>query len=210
MGNVGAGGLSYRGGMPIHPLDSPPLPLSTQVMRRVLIFCGSRSGVDPRHAALAAGVGKLLAERGVGMVYGGGALGLMGEAGRAAILSGGEVEGIIPQFLKDWEVAEPMCDRMTVTDSLHARKALMFERADAVLALPGGLGTFDELIEVLSWRSLRLHAKPVWLMGDGNFWAPFLGLLRHAVDQGFASPDILTFVESVDGIDALAALLPRP
>ncbi len=193
-----------------HPLDSPSPPVSDALLRNVLIFCGSRSGSDPRHASLAAAVGRLLAERGVGLIYGGGALGLMGEAGRAAILGGGQVEGIIPRFLKEWEVAEPMCENMTVTDSLHTRKALMFERADAVLALPGGLGTFDELIEILSWRSLRLHAKPVWLMGDGDFWQPFIDLLRHAVDQGFASPDILTFVERLEGTDALAALLPRP
>lgn len=196
--------------MPKHPLDSPAPPLSGKLLRKVLIFCGSRSGRDARHATLAAGIGRLLAERRIGLIYGGGALGLMGEVGRAALLAGGEVEGIIPKFLMDWEVAEPLCKQMTVTDSLHARKALMFERADAVLALPGGLGTFDELIEVLSWRSLRLHAKPVWLMGDGNYWAPFLALLHHAVDEGFASPDILTFVERVDGTDALAALLPAP
>ena len=194
--------------MPKHPLDSPAPPVSGKLLRNVLIFCGSRSGRDERHAALAAGVGKLLAERRIGLIYGGGALGLMGELGRAAILAGGKAEGIIPKFLMDWEVAEPLCTDITVTDSLHARKALMFERADAVLALPGGLGTFDELVEVLSWRSLRLHAKPVWLMGDGNFWEPFLALLRHAVDEGFASPDILTFVERVEGTDALAALLP--
>ncbi|MCG2840305.1 TIGR00730 family Rossman fold protein [Sandaracinobacter sp. RS1-74] len=196
--------------MPGHPLDSPSPPLSDRPIRHVLLFCGSRTERDPRHAALAAGIGRLLAQRGVALVYGGGARGLMGEAGRAAIAAGGEVEGIIPRFLKDWEVAEPLCEQMIVTDSLHARKALMFEHADAVLALPGGLGTLDELIEVLSWRSLRLHAKPVWLMGDGDFWAPFLHLLRHAVAEGFAGPDILTFVECVNGTDALAALLPHP
>ena len=196
--------------MPSHPLDSPPPPVSDRPIRRVLLFCGSRAGPDPRHGRRAADVGRLLAERGVTLIYGGGALGLMGEAGRAAIQAGGRVEGIIPAFLKDWEVAEPLCADMTVTASLHERKALMFERTDAVLALPGGLGTFDELVEVLSWRSLRLHAKPVWLLGDGDFWAPFLGLLEHAVREGFASPDILTFVEWLDGTDALAALLPRP
>lgn len=196
--------------MPQHPLDSPSPPLSEGPIRRVLVFCGSRAGVDPRHAALAAAVGRLLAERGIGLVYGGGALGLMGEAGRAAILAGGAAQGIIPRFLKAWEVAEPLCEDMLVTDDLHMRKALMFERADAVLALPGGLGTLDELIEVLSWRSLRLHAKPVWLMGGGDFWAPFLALLRHSVDQGFASADILTYVERLEGTDALAALLPHP
>lgn len=210
MGNVAQAASVKASGMESHPLDSPSPPLSEGPIRRVLVFCGSRSGTDPRHAALAAGVGRLLAERRVGLVYGGGGLGLMGEAGRAAILSGGEVSGVIPRFLQEWEVSEPLCRDMVVTESLHGRKALMFERADAVLALPGGLGTFDELIEVLSWRSLRLHRKPVWLTGDGDFWAPFLALLRHSVDQGFASADILTFVERLDGTGALAALLPHP
>ncbi|MGL6042738.1 MAG: TIGR00730 family Rossman fold protein [Sandaracinobacteroides sp.] len=194
-----------------HPLDSPeagpgPRPPEGPI-RTVLLFCGSRTGTDQRHAALAAAVGRLLAARGVRLVYGGGALGLMGEAGRAGLAAGGEVQGIIPQFLMDWEVAEPLCADMTVTDSLHGRKMLMFERADAVLALPGGLGTLDELVEVLSWRNLRLHAKPVWLMGDGEFWAPFIALLRHLVAQGFAGPDVLTHVQQVPDSDALAALL---
>ncbi len=153
----------------------------------------------------------LLAGDGVGLVYGGGALGLMGEAGRAAIAAGGKAHGVIPHFLKDWEVAEPLCEDMTVVDSLHARKALMFERADAVLALPGGLGTLDELIEVLSWRNLRLHAKPVWLMGDGGFWAPFVALAgAYGAAAGFAGADILAYAEAVPDADALAARLARP
>jgi uncharacterized protein (TIGR00730 family) len=197
--------------MPAHPLDSPAhLQLSPQPTGRigsVLVFCGSRSGEDPRHAVLAADVGRILAARGVTLVYGGGALGLMGEAGRAALAAGGQVKGVIPSFLKDWEVAEPLCEDMTITDSLHTRKFVMFEQADAVLALPGGLGTLDELIEVLSWRNLRLHAKPVWLMGDGDFWSPFLALLRHCVDSGFAGPDILGHVAQVDSPNALADLL---
>ncbi len=194
-----------------HPLDSPDVAISpASAIRRVLLFCGSRPGLDPRHAQLAADVGRSLSGHGVGLIYGGGALGLMGEAGRAAIAAGGKVEGIIPRFLKDWEVAEPLCEDMTVTESLHARKALMFERADAVLALPGGLGTLDELIEVLSWRNLRLHAKPVWLLGDGDFWNPFLALVRHNVETGFASADTLGHVELLSGIDALAARVSRP
>ena len=119
--------------MSSHPLDSPSPPLARGPIRSVLVFCGSRSGVDPRHAALAAEVGALLASRGVGLVYGGGALGLMGECGRAAIARGGRVEGVIPRFLKDWEVAEPSCRDMIVVDSLHTRKHLMFDHADAVL-----------------------------------------------------------------------------
>ena len=196
--------------MKAHPLDSPPPPgqLSARAgIRSVLVFCGSRSGRDACHAGLAATVGRMLAERGVTLVYGGGALGLMGEIGRAAIGAGGEVKGVIPRFLMDWEVAEPLCTDMTVTETLHARKAVMFAEADAVLALPGGLGTLDELVEVLSWRNLRLHAKPVWLMGDRAFWEPFLALIRHTVDTGFSGPDILSHVTHLEGTDALAAHL---
>lgn len=196
--------------MTSHPLDSPAPAASQGPIRNVLLFCGSRSGGDPRHAALAADVGRLLATRGVRLVYGGGALGLMGEAARAGIAAGGAVRGVIPQFLMDWEVAEPLCLDMVVTDSLHARKALMFEEADAVLALPGGLGTLDELVEVLSWRNLRLHAKPVWLVGDGDFWAPFVALLQHMVAEGFAGPDILAHLQLLPDGDALAALLSPP
>jgi uncharacterized protein (TIGR00730 family) len=196
--------------MPSHPLDSAPPLQSTGPICRVLVFCGSRNGNDPRHAALAAKVGTTLAAHGVGLVYGGGALGLMGEAGRASLAAGGQIEGVIPRFLKDWEVAEPLCDDMTVVDSLHTRKAVMFERADAVLALPGGLGTLDELVEILSWRNLRLHTKPVWLMGDGGFWDPFMALMRHMVQAGFAGADVLDYLHEVPDADALAALLRRP
>ncbi len=192
-----------------HPLDLPEqgTRAPARPVGRLLLFCGSRTGRDPRHAALARAVGALLARRGIGLVYGGGALGLMGEAGRAVLCRGGGAEGVIPRFLKEWEVAEPQCADMTVVDSLHTRKAVMFERADAVLALPGGLGTLDELIEILSWRNLRLHAKPVWLMGDGAFWAPFLDLLGHVVREGFASADILGHVTAVDDLATLERLL---
>lgn len=196
--------------MAAHPLDSPAPITDRRPVRRVLVFCGSRSGADPRHAELAAGVGRLLADRGIGLVYGGGALGLMGEIGRATLARGGSAEGVIPRFLKDWEVAEPACHDMTVVDSLHTRKAVMFERADAVLALPGGLGTLDELVEILSWRNLRLHAKPVWLMGDGDFWGPFLALLGHLVDQGFAGREVTAAIETLPDVAALAARLSPP
>lgn len=199
--------------MKAHPLDSPSpaAPLMERgTIRSVLVFCGSRPGADSCHAALAATVGRMLAERRVALVYGGGALGLMGEVGRAAIAAGGTARGVIPRFLKEWEVAEPLCEDMTVTDSLHTRKAVMFDQADAVLALPGGLGTLDELVEILSWRNLRLHAKPVWLMGDRGFWDPFLALLRHTVETGFSSPEILSHLTYLADTDALAAHLPPP
>lgn len=198
--------------MAFHPLDvrAPSASETGGPIRTVLVFCGSRSGRDCVHAALARRVGALLAQRAITLVYGGGALGLMGEVGRAAIDAGGAVQGVIPRFLKDWEVAEPLCDDMTVVDSLHTRKAAMFERADAVLALPGGLGTLDELVEILSWRNLRLHTRPVWLLGEDDYWQPFVALLRHMVDQGFAHPDSLDHLELLHGIDVLAARLPHP
>lgn len=198
--------------MRAHPLDSPAPAASAAPgpVRSLLVFCGSRAGADPGHAALARAVGQLLARRRVRLVYGGGALGLMGEVGRAAIAAGGAATGIIPRFLKEWEVAEPACADMRVVDSLHLRKAAMFEAADAVLALPGGLGTLDELVEVLSWRNLRLHARPVWLLGGGAFWAPFRALLVHLVEEGFAAPEILGHVQELPDLDALAALLPAP
>lgn len=202
--------------MRAHPLDSPaPSPAAAGrpapgPVRSLLVFCGSRSGADPRHAALAREVGVLLARRRVRLVYGGGALGLMGEIGRAVIGAGGEATGVIPKFLMDWEVAEPLCTDMRVVDSLHTRKAAMFAESDAVLALPGGLGTLDELIEILSWRNLRLHARPVWLLGDGGYWAPFRALLAHVVGEGFAGTDVEALVTELDGLDALAALLPAP
>ncbi len=195
---------------PSHPLDSPARPAAAAAgpVRRLLVFCGSRSGAAPCHAALARAVGALLAERRVRLVYGGGALGLMGAIGRSAIGAGGAATGVIPAFLKDWEVAEPLCADLRVVDSLHTRKAAMFAEADAVLALPGGLGTLDELVEILSWRNLRLHERPVWLMGDRDFWIPFLALLRHLVAEGFAAREVLDHVRLLDGLDALAALLP--
>lgn len=202
----------YQHGMPPHPLDStsPAASETGGPIRALLVFCGSRPGHDPAHATLARAVGRLLAERHVRLVYGGGALGLMGEVGRATLAAGGAATGVIPRFLKDWEVAEPLCADMTVTDSLHSRKAIMFEQADAVLALPGGLGTLDELVEILSWRNLRLHHRPVWLMGDGGYWEPFLALLRHMADAGFSHPETLSHLESLDGLPALAARLPAP
>lgn len=198
--------------MTAHPLDSSPAAASETggPIRSLLVFCGSRAGHDPRHAVLAAAVGRLLAERHVRLVYGGGALGLMGEIGRATLGGGGVASGVIPRFLKDWEVAEPLCDDMTITDSLHTRKAVMFEQADAVLALPGGLGTLDELVEILSWRNLRLHNRPVWLLGDNGYWKPFLKLLEHMVDAGFSHVESLGHVEALDDIGALAARLPAP
>jgi uncharacterized protein (TIGR00730 family) len=191
-----------------HPYDMAPAPGEVRDVRRLLVFCGSRAGANPAHGATAAAVGRLLASRGVTLVYGGGALGLMGEVARAALAGGGAVVGVIPSFLKALEVAQDGLSELLVVDSLHRRKAVMFERADAVLALPGGLGTIDELVEILSWRNLRLHDRPVLLLGDGGYWEPFLALLRHVAAEGFAGPDIAGHVRLLPSVAALEALLP--
>jgi hypothetical protein len=190
-----------------HPYDLEPALADVSDIRRLLVFCGSRPGRDPAHAGMAAALGRTLAARGVTLVYGGGALGLMGEMARAALAAGGEVVGVIPSFLKELEVAQEGLSELIVVDSLHRRKAVMFEKADAVLALPGGLGTVDELVEILSWRNLRLHDRPVWLLGE-DFWAPFLSLLAHLADAGFAGPDIGRHLRVFPSVAALEALLP--
>lgn len=174
----------------------------------LLLFCGSRTGVDPAHAATAAALGALLAERRVTLVYGGGGVGLMGIAARASLAAGGRVIGIIPQALMTAEIAQAGLTEMHVVATLHERKALMHQLADAVIALPGSIGTLDELFETITWRELGIHDKPVWLLGANGYWAPFVALLEHVDAQGFAPPDLSRLVETLSGLPALAARLP--
>jgi uncharacterized protein (TIGR00730 family) len=141
--------------------------------------------VAPGYLELARSVGHGLATRGIGVVYGGGRVGLMGAVADAAIAAGGEVIGVIPQGLVDRELAHPGLTELHVVGTLHERKALMAERADAFIALPGGLGTLEELAEVASWAQLQLHAKPIGLLEVDGFWASLRAWLDHAVDEGF-------------------------
>lgn len=184
----------------------PILAPSTAPITALCLFCGSRPGADPAYAELATGLGELCADRGITLVYGGGANGLMGLAARAALDGGGQVVGVIPEKLMALEVAMPGLTELIVTSTLHERKALMFARSAAVVALPGGIGTMDELFEVMTWRNLGLHAKPIMLLG-GAFWQPFMGLLGHLDRTGFAYPGLFDLIEPVAGIDALATRL---
>ncbi len=170
------------------------------------LFCGSKAGANPAFAELAAGVGDLVASRGLTLVYGGGTNGLMGLAARAALAGGGRVVGILPECLAAQEAAQAGLSELVVTATLHERKAAMFARSDAIVVLPGGIGTLDELFEVMTWRNLGLHAKPIWLLG-GGFWRPFLDLLGHLDRAGFAYPGLFALVEPLAGLDALAARL---
>ncbi|NJC07600.1 TIGR00730 family Rossman fold protein [Polymorphobacter fuscus] len=178
------------------------------MIRSLLVFCGSRSGHDPAHAALAEALGTLLATHGVTLVYGGGGVGLMGVMARAALGAGGRVVGVIPQSLMTVEIAQPGLAELHVTETLHARKALMHMHADAILALPGSIGTLDELFESMTWRELGIHDKPIWLMGDNGYWAPLLALMRHLTAEGFAPAHLDRLAVPLPDLAALAALLP--
>ncbi len=171
------------------------------------LFCGSKAGAEPAFATLAADLGGLCAALGVTLVYGGGANGLMGLAARAALAGGGRVVGVIPECLVAAEVAQDGLSERIVTATLHERKAAMFARSDAIVVLPGGIGTMDELFEVMTWRNLGLHDKPIWLLG-GPFWRPFGNLLGHLDRAGFAYPGLFALTEAID-LDELAARVKR-
>jgi uncharacterized protein (TIGR00730 family) len=183
-------------------------------VRRICVFCGASAGVDARYVAAARAVGEGLARRGIGLVYGGGRVGLMGALAEAALAAGGEVIGVIPQGLVDRELAHPGLSELRVVDTLHERKAVMAARADAFIALPGGLGTLEELAEVVSWAQLELHTKPIGLLDVGDYWALLLAWLDMAVAEGFVAPAHRELVIRADSLGALverfAAWTPPP
>ena len=183
-------------------------------IRRVCVFCGASAGVDARYVAAARAVGEGLATRGIGLVYGGGRVGLMGAVAEAALQAGGEVIGVIPQGLVDRELAHPGLSELLIVDTLHERKAAMAERADAFIALPGGLGTLEELAEVVSWAQLELHTKPIGLLDVGDYWDLLLAWLDMAVAEGFVAPAhrrLLSRAASLDELlEIFAAWQPTP
>ena len=152
---------------------------------RVSVFCGSSPGRDPAYREAAEGLAVALAAAGHGVVYGGASVGLMGVVADAALAAGAEVHGVIPRSMTGRELAHEGLTRLDVVDGMHARKARMAELSDAVVALPGGLGTLEELFEVWTWRQLDLHSQPLGLLEVGGFWQPLLDLLDGMVDAGF-------------------------
>lgn len=156
--------------------------------RRVCVFCGSNPGGDPRFGAAAEAPGQALAAAGIGIVYGGASVGLMGRVADGALARGGEVIGVIPRALVDLELAHGGLSELHVVGSMHERKALMADLADAFVALPGGLGTLDELFEILTWAQLGLHRKPVGVLDANGYFAPLLEFLDGAVDARFLAP----------------------
>lgn len=169
----------------------------------ICVYCGSGPGKDPAYIAAAQTLGKALAGRGIGLVYGGGSLGLMGEVARSVLEAGGRVTGIIPQFLSGRELMLRDVQELIVVDDMHQRKRLMFERSDAFVALPGGIGTLEELVEQLTWAQLGRHTKPIVLANINKFWQPFLGLLGHMRDESFIRAGLEVRFVTVDAADEI-------
>ncbi len=173
---------STQGWRIIEPEMPPPNAFSA--IQTIAVFCASADGADPMYRTVAGELGRALAQRNIGVVYGGAKVGLMEAVATAALAEGGRVIGVIPTVLVDLEVAHDGLTELHITDTMHTRKALMAQRADAFLALPGGFGTFEELFEVLAWQTLKLHAKPVVLLNVHGFYDKLLAFLDHCVDQG--------------------------
>jgi uncharacterized protein (TIGR00730 family) len=172
-------------------------------MRSIAVFCGSSPGSRPAYAAAAIEVGAYLAERGIDLVYGGGNCGLMGLLAEAALRARGRVTGVIPRPLVEREVAHHGVTSLEIVETMHERKARMAELADAFLVLPGGFGTFDEFCEILTWRQLGFHQKPLGLLNVEEYWDPMLAMFRHACQEGFLRRAHLDLVHCDADLDAL-------
>ena len=162
----------------------------------VCVYCGSRPGARQAYPALAEALGTTIGQRGWQLVYGGGRAGLMGIVADAALAAGGRVVGVIPESLMRLEVGHAGLSELHVVQTMHQRKQLMAERSDAFIAMPGGIGTFEELFEVWSWRHLGYHARPLGLLDTEGFWAPLLAFLQHAVTEGFMGADQMAMLHA--------------
>jgi uncharacterized protein (TIGR00730 family) len=178
-------------------------------VQRVCVFCGASSGRLTAYATAARAFGEAVGSRGLGLVFGGGRVGLMGAVADGALAAGGEVIGVIPRSLVDRELAHGGLSALEVVDSLHERKARMAELADAFVALPGGFGTLDELLEQLTWSQLGLHDRPIGLLDVEGYWRPLIALARHATEEGFVRESDLAAIAVADEPEALLDRLER-
>ena len=174
-------------------------------LRRVCVFCGSSTGRNPSYRHLADRLGRTLAQRGLGVVYGGGRVGLMGALADGALAAGGEVIGVIPQALMDREIGHRGLTELRIVGSMHERKAVMAELADGFIALPGGIGTLEELFEVWTWAQLGLHGKPCGLLDSDGFFGPLVEFLDHLVLTGFVQPQYRAMLHAAESPDDLLA-----
>lgn len=172
----------------------------------VCVYCGSSDGNEPAFIEAGAKFGRILARAGVGLVYGGASIGVMGAMAKAVLAEGGRVTGVIPEFLSKVEVQLSDVSELIVTDSMHSRKWLMFERSDAFVALPGGIGTLEEVVEMLTWAQLGRHSQPIVIVNLDGFWDPLIDLLDHIIRTGFARSNIRRIYSVVDRVEDV---LPR-
>ena len=177
--------------------------------KSVCVYCGSRTGNDPAFMEDANAMGRAIAEQGWRLVYGAGDVGLMGAVARSAQAAGGETFGVIPQHLVDWEVGKTDLTTYVVTETMHESKKVMFMNCDAVVVLPGGAGSLDEMFEALTWRQLGLHQKPIFLLNTNGYWDPLVALLSHVTAHGFADETLHGFYTSVRDADACKGALQR-
>ncbi|HKJ72565.1 MAG TPA: TIGR00730 family Rossman fold protein [Alphaproteobacteria bacterium] len=177
----------------------------------VCVYCGSESGKSVVHCEAAKRLGRILAENDIGLVYGGGSIGLMGALASEMLEAGGSVVGIIPKQLQSLEVALTTVSELVVVDTMHERKKQMFKRSDAFVTLSGGLGTLDETFEVITWRLLGIHDKPIVIVNSDGYWSHFIDLVEKVIREGFAhasSRDLFAVVESVDEVLPAISTLP--
>ena len=168
--------------------ERPEMPATD--IAKICVYCGSGTGTDPLFLECAKALGRAMAEDGIGLVYGGGNIGLMGAIAHAVLEGGGHVTGIIPDFLKARERLLHEVQETIVVPDMHTRKRLMFEKADAFVALPGGIGTLEELVEQMTWAQLGRHTKPILMLSTNGFWKPLLTLVAHMREQGFIRPGL--------------------
>lgn len=172
-------------------------------MPSICVFCGARPGNNPSYSDAAEALGLWMAQAGHRLVYGAGDVGLMGTVARACQAAGGETFGVMPAHLLELEVGKTDLTRFVITETMHERKKVMFANSDLVVVLPGGAGSLDEFFEVLTWRQLGLHQKPLILLNIGDYWSPLLALVDHIIAQGFAAPSLRDFIVTCPDVAAL-------
>lgn len=172
-------------------------------LKSICVFCGSSKGFSPKYEAISKQLGTRLAEQNIDIIYGAGNVGLMGVVADAALAAGGKVVGIIPDFLKKWEVYHQNLTELIITETMHQRKWIMEERSDSIIVLPGGFGTLDEFFEILTWKQLHLHEKPIGILNIDGFYDPLLAHIHNMVKEGFVKDINLELFVVADSIDSL-------
>jgi uncharacterized protein (TIGR00730 family) len=178
-------------------------------MVKICVFAGAASGLDPSLSKTVHKIGVMAAARKIGIVYGGGRTGLMGAVADGAISEGGYVHGIIPKFLENLEVGHQGCTTLTITKDMHERKTIMYEESDAFLALPGGFGTMEEVLEIITWRQLRSHQKPIYVYNHKGYWQSIISMWHEASKAGFIKPVHLKLFETVDNLDGIGDIFDQ-